>query len=538
MRLFPRTETARVFLAAMLACIVAGWPESFTRGTYWDGTVGVMHQAVFLHETGMDYSRLFYQEAQYAFGGARTYPFSVYPPAQALLMSATRSPALWLALNHLLVFAAAAGCVTLMFRIVRQHLPGVNARLAAAVMVSQAFFLSQANAINLEIPVMLGGTLALHAFLGRRPWAAAGWLVAASLIKLSLLPFALVLGAIQLLRARRWREALAALPFFALVWGFRKIEAVGSRGFHMNDLSKDWSFQTQRLTTWREVIDQTWLSFSRVPDLVLMAGACLVLCGVAALWHAMRAGRSQPGGTDAKALAAWRGLSERPWLLIAAAAGGNALLFNLLIKMNLPRYLFVNFPMLLPGMFALLALLPRRWSSAALGLWLAVNLINLHGWIPRTVFGPIAIARGQQPEHLTANGFILERSLEGLADLRLQTRAARLLEEKYADRIIVAPWPLLHQFASPWFGHVRKPLRVMSSHWPSLGWAGVRQYWYVHGAEEARRGVDPSQFVWVWMDNVFARPEPSEQGRRTIETLREGDLKIEFFVYDDWPVPK
>ncbi len=535
MRLIPRNETTRVFLAAMLVCIVAGLPRSFSRGTYWDGSVGVMHQSLFLQETGMDYARLFYQEGQYGYGGARTYPFSVYPPAQAVLMAATRSPALWLALNHLLQFAAAAGCVTLMFRMTREHLPGVNPRLAAGVMVSQSFFLSQANAINLEMPVMLGCTLALHAFFGRRPWTSAGWVMAATWIKLSLMPFSLVLGVVQLLRARRWREAFAALPFFAVVWGFKKMSALGSRGFHQNDVSRDWSFQTQRLATWRDAVDFTWLSLSRVPDLVLMAGACLVLCTAAALWRAAKAAKEQPGGADAKALAAWRGLSDRPWLLIAAAAGLNALLFNLLVKINLPRYLLINFPMLLIGVFALLAFLPRRWSATALVLWIALNLVNLHGWIPRTVFGPIAAARGEVPEHLRANGFILERSLEWFADERLQARAARLLEEKYPDRIAVAPWPLLHHFASPWYGYVKTPRPVMASHWQSMGWAGVRHYWRVYGPAKAREGVDPGRFLWVWTDNVFSKPEPSADRRRTLETLREGDLTIRFFEYDGWP---
>ncbi len=538
MRLPPCSETARVFLAALLVCILAGLPRSFTRGTYWDGSVGVMNQSLFLHDTGMDYGRLFYQEKQYAYGGARTYPFSIYPPAQAVLMAATRSPALWLGLNHLLHFAAAAGCVALMFRLVREHLPGINPRLAAGVMVTNAFFLSQANAINLEMPVMLCCVLALRAFLRERPGRAAGWIVAASLVKASLLPFALSLGVLQLLRARRWREALAALPFFAFVWGYRKMEVLGSRGFPGNDLSKDWTLQTGRLTTWRDAVDFTWLSFSRVPDLVLMAGICLALCTAAALWRAGRAARDQPGGAVARAVAAWRGLSDRPWLLIAAAAGANALLFNLLVKINLPRYLFTQLPPLLLGMFALLALLPRRVGGVVLGGWIALNLLNLHGWIPRTFFGPIAAARGETPEHLRANGFILERSLEWFADERLQARAARLLEEKYPDRIVVAPWPLLHHFASPWYGYVRTARPVMASHWHAMGWAGVRHYWEVYGDERARAGADPARFLWVWTDNVFSKPEPSPERRRTLETLREGDVQIEFYEYDGWPAPR
>lgn len=316
------------------------------------------------------------------------------------------------------------------------------------------------------------------------------------------------------------------------------MEELGSRGLHQNDLSKDWSFQTQRLASWRDAVDFTWLSLSRTPDLVLMAGACMVLCSAAALWRAGRAAANRPGRLGARFVAAWRGLSDRPWLLIAAAAGLNALLFNLLIKINLPRYLFVNFPPLLLGMFALLSALRRRTASAALGLWIALNLVNLHGWIPRTVFGPIAAARGEVPEHFRANGFILERSLEWFADERLQARAARLLEEKYPDRIIVAPWPLLHHFASPWYGYVRTARPVLASHWQAMGWAGVRHYWQEYGRTGVRAVADPSKFLWVWMDNVFSKPEPSPVRRRTLETLREGDLRIEFFEYDGWPVPR
>ena len=66
----------------------------------------------------------------------------------------------------------------------------------------------------------------------------------------------------------------------------------------------------------------------------------------------------------------------------------------------------------------------------------------------------------------------------------------------------------------------------------------MRHYWHVYGNETARAGVDPKTFLWVWTDNVFSRPEPSPAGRRTLETLREGNLKIEFYEYDGWPVAK
>ncbi|MBP7483531.1 MAG: hypothetical protein KA788_13430 [Lacunisphaera sp.] len=537
MKLRPIHPDARVFLAALALCIVVALPGAFTRGTYWDATVGNIHQAVFLHETGFDYHRLFFEEPQYGYGGARTYPFSIYPPAQAALMAVVRHPAAWIALNHLAGFLLAAGCALTAFRIVRENFPALDPRLAAAALATNPFFLSQASAINMEISVLLGGMLGLRAFLRGRAWRAAGWLVAACWIKQSLLPLILVLGVAQLLRARRWRDVPAALGFFAAYKGFTAMEIWGASTLHQAGVV-DWNMQSQRLLSWRDIVDFTWITFSRVPDLMLMAFACLIP-GIPLLLAAIVAGGLRaPPGLVSRLRGLRDGLRARPALVIGAGCALLALAANLLIKINLPRYVFSAMPGLFLGMVGMLALLPRRVSSGLLALWAALNLVNLHGWIPRTVFSPMAEARGEVPEHLRANGFILERSLEWFADERLQARAARLIEEKYPGRVVVTHWPLMHQFVSPWCGYVRQPLRVMASHWHSMGWAGVRHYWHVYGNETARAGVDPKTFLWVWTDNVFSRPEPSPAGRRTLETLREGNLKIEFYEYDGWPVAK
>jgi hypothetical protein len=213
--------------------------------------------------------------------------------------------------------------------------------------------------------------------------------------------------------------------------------------------------------------------------------------------------------------------------VFAIATVGLLFLFNILLRIPLPRYVLGFWPALLVGLALLVRAEPRK-VAAACALWSLLQLSNLYGFWPH-------LMSGENDESFGNNGYVLERSLECRDDLALQTRVFRTLEEKYTDKTVVTTWPLLHHAMRPWYGYVKRGFPAMASHRPGMQWAGALSFWEFLKANPDGRGRSPSDFIWVWTDNVFAFPPPPEQHREILETIEVGGRSATIFRYTTWP---
>lgn len=517
-----------LFLFALAVLVLSGLPHPFTWPSYWDGTLGPMAQAVWLHQNNFDYHALIHDVPGYYWGGPRVYLWSVYPPFLALMMRLTGSPGVFYPVLHLLHYLMAAGCVVVATDLARRLAPRVPAWAPAALLLSHPFFLTQAAAVNMEIPVLLCALLAIRAYWTDRIPASLLWTLAGCAVKASILPVALAAAAAFLVaRARGPAGVLRAVALGAPYALMHVLGILENFRVHMPG-SDTGAFVWERLFQWQAWVVMGSQALGRTPDLVL-AGLGLLVTGLVLAARALR-DRSLPGSERRAAL-------ELPvWLL---AGGGLLVMVTLCLNRILPRYSFSFHPILLCG-FLLVAgrVRPAAWRVAA-GLWIALNLANLNGAVARACERATAPLRwgGRTPpsESVANNGHILERSFECRGDIALQRELARVLETEFADRVIVTTWPLLHHFRNPWFGYVSKPLNVMASHRPGMQWDGVESFWAFHKAHPDHGGRAPGDYVWVWTNNVFAHPRPQEAGRVPLREVRVGNRSAWIFTYSDWP---
>jgi len=114
---------------------------------------------------------------------------------------------------------------------------------------------------------------------------------------------------------------------------------------------------------------------------------------------------------------------------------------------DLPRYFLVLMPFyFLLGAKAVFEIagcfkLRTAFVSAVLFLVLFLSVSNYHG-------------------SRSTDGWRLESNMEYLDMVRLHRQAARYLEAKYGNEIIVSNFPMTSELKIPWYGYVTSPMRV------------------------------------------------------------------------------
>jgi hypothetical protein len=157
--------------------------------------------------------------------------------------------------------------------------------------------------------------------------------------------------------------------------------------------------------------------------------------------------------------------------------------FYIHIVPMLPRYFLYSLPFLLYGAVA-------GVQAVAIKPYRIAGLLMLTGGMF------LANLRGQYyPAVTTHDGFLLERSLEYLDDMRLNISLAKRLETQYYDVTIVTSYPYAHMFALPEMGYVTRPLAAVTIDGPLR-----------HGGAAYRAALAAStrDTVWVYAPNCFS----------------------------------
>lgn len=485
---------------------------------YWDSLIGAMHEAVWLYKNQFDYGRLALEMPGFISGGPNVYFFTIYPTIQALMMWCFQNTAMYLAVNHLVVYALAAGTVTLFYMILSEYFSSKEAILGSVVLLSHPLFLSQSYAINMEMPIVFLIMLGIRSFLKNRPGASALWMLAAFAIKQSAALLSACLATVYLCTQFRKRRDFIhwILLMFPLSLMF-VLQYVGKKYFV--DYG-NMGLQPENLKVMTNLLAMVKRSFALTADVYIILIAVSLGIGITLAVNLYRnlSARSRNRKNPPELLHRVQDtLATREVWLLCWLAGLAMLSATLIQIVILPRYLLVAVPCIYLGAMLLGKRLPGRAFGLFLVALIGFHCINIKGFAYRQISNA----------HIHNDGFVLERTLEYEEDTRLNIKISAYLEEDYADQNIIAAWPLTHMLAEPRFGYVSKPLTVVSADRPVMQWNGVMSLCDL--VESGR--YDPMRNVWVYSDSMFfKRIKFMEESDELLERITEGEREMLLFL--------
>jgi hypothetical protein len=422
--------------------------EAFLLRPYWDSILGCFSEATFLLKHHFNYSLLTRQES-YLFGGPKVYVLSLYPTYLALLMKLIPSPDAFLPVVHFLGFAAAAMALTAFFRLLHGCFDRGYAVFGLLLLLMDPLFLAQAEAINMEILILMASLLGLSALLRHRTHAAFVFSLLAVLLKGSGIVFSsALLGTYVLVskdkRSKYYRRiVLLLLPILLFVAYLLYIPVLDLKG----DL--DMGLFTGTLP----MIDilRRYLPLTYAVSIVL---------SVFALYTGFQVGFTLFGDRRLFELKDLFGRIRdslqwtNPVLMFSLLYLLLFYLFHLQFSNILPRYFLLQAPFLIIALLYVVRFefINRGFRLGFLLLCLCWSLANIRGDLLEKDF--------------SSNGHHLEHTLAYEEDLRFQSRLAKYLEHNYGDRWIVTSWPMTQILSLPQLGYVEKPLKVITARRP------------------------------------------------------------------------
>ena len=294
--------------------------------------------------------------------------------------------------------------------------PGAPAFFAVLFLMASPLFWAQSMMAQLDMPAMVFTALGLLLFLRGQHFASALACTALVLAKETSLVVPAVFGA-WLLWERRFRQACYFfLPAIAVaIWLAVLRQATG----HI--------FGNQEFTHYN-----IWFQFHPVRMPVTVVRRFFYIFVDNFHWV----------GTIAIA-AAWRRTTifrSRAWAITAAVAVLQTIFVSVLGGAALERYLMPVLPLFyIASAAALMTVKPKLRSVAA--------ILMIAGLAAGIVFNsPMA--------------YPFENNAAVVSFVRLQEKAAQLVEREYANRTIVSAWPFPDALRRPEFGYVSKPLKV------------------------------------------------------------------------------
>ncbi len=417
-----RDVSVKVFAVIIFIFLLITKYEVLFFPPYGDSIGGPFAEGLWLYQHGFNYVGLF-NEPNFTVGGPRVYFFSLYPGFLALTLKLIPWTKVFLLFHHVLTFALTAVVIAILREYGRKVFEPVLAFLMALVLLALPLFQSQAEAINMEMPVTFLMVVSAYA-LGNKRWgeAAIFAILAAAVKGIGIIACGAVFIVLcfALLAVRDIKEKLY-LGSLAFLSASSAVFIVGAKF-----LFRDAHVQ-QGMVKW----DAGWPSLKKEFIFYLFLAACIVVL----LDLLKRLGRKQKINF---LLPGVMGLFAAGWFL-----------------------LFLNFYAVSPRYRV--ALYPFLVFFVVYGVTLFLKSKTL---VRVVAFGVLVTAclysygsfYGSVPDN---DHVLLERSLEYRNDLEVNRRLVRVAEESYSDQLIVAPFTIAQALAIPELGYVTKKLKVM-----------------------------------------------------------------------------
>lgn len=417
-----REVSFKVFGAIIFVFLLVTKFEVLLFPPYGDAIGGPFAEGLWLYAHNFDYAGLF-RAPTFTDGGPRVYFFSLYPGFLALTLKLISSTKVFLAFHHILTFVLTAGIIAYLREYAKKFFESVLAFLMALVLLALPLFQSQAEAINMEIPVAFFMVACADALANKRwGWATIFAILSAAVKGLGIIACGCVVVVLSVYswKAKNIRERLK-LVALSLISAMMAVFIVGAK-FIFRD-----AHVQQGMVRW----DAGWPSLKNEFIFYLFLVSCAVFFfDLARRFFCKQKTNFFPAG-----------------VMYLFAAGWFLLFLNFYAVS--PRYRIALYPFLVFSVFYAVVLhLKGKVVSRTLALGvLAASCVMSYG----SFYGNIP-----DNDHV-----LLERSLEYRNDLELNRRFVKAAEERYSDQLIVAPFTIAQALAIPQLGYVSKKLNVM-----------------------------------------------------------------------------
>jgi hypothetical protein len=179
---FLEKSNSKIFGLAVFLYFIATKFDIIFWPPYGDSASGPFVEAWWLYKNHFDYVGLMHQ-LNFVEGGPRTYVYSIYPTFIALLWTLIPNIKIFLLVNHLFVFLFSAVTITFFRRILLKCYDNVTALLASLVVLALPLFQSQAEQINMEMPMVMFAIVSIYYLIEKRLGLACMFAALAALVK-------------------------------------------------------------------------------------------------------------------------------------------------------------------------------------------------------------------------------------------------------------------------------------------------------------------------------------------------------------------
>ncbi|HBR15124.1 MAG TPA: hypothetical protein DD723_06240 [Candidatus Omnitrophica bacterium] len=457
------------FGAAVFLYLLATKWEILLYPPYGDSASGPFVEAIWLVHHHFDYIGLA-REPGFISGGPKVYLFSIYPTYVAGLMTLIPNVKVFLMINHLLVFAFGAAIVSLLRRISLKFFDATTALLISLLLLSLPLFHSQVEALNMEIPALLPIMGSLYYLVNRRMGPACVMSMLAALVKV----YAVIAGATVFVAGmglyffdKEHRFKARTLGWSLLAIFFAAAVAYAERFFFHDQ------WQVSKVGLW-----EGWKYIKSLKTTHLYFLSVMMFAGL--FLKEKRTNVQEPLifflRRHYAALVFF--LYSGAWFFVFLNSGS-----------MIPRYLLLIAPSMV---FLLFYVLRAVMGSEKILCFLVTGLI---------AFSLFCSYGFPYPPLEKVIHSWLERSLEYRNDIQLQMKLARVIEDKYSDYTIGAPFTIAQTLGLPELGFVTKKLSVMIFDHPCV-YGGIQHF-------RGLQYLDMNRTLWVGFETNV--PPPLDQ---------------------------
>lgn len=455
-----------IFSLAVLGYFILTRWEVLFYPPYGDTASGPLSEGIWLLQNSFDFAALSRQPGIVE-GGPKVYLFSIYPAFQALLMKFLPPAQAYVIVNHLLSFYLAAAVVAVFRKILLKIYNEEFALLLSVLLLALPLYQAQAEAINMEFPLVFFSILAVYYLIEKNVCAASIYANLAVMAKgigiiASASVFAVAVFLFLFDKEHRFRFKTLFWGLFALV--FMAMETYAAF-FILNPEGN------VPMVGWL----RGWEEHRKLPVLYLCAGSFFVFILLYFWEWSRKSAGSFADYLRKHFLALVMFTCCAAWFMLFIHSYGAQYRYRLLLA---PFSLFCIF-------YVIEYFVKNRIIvNFVLTAGIIVSLIGSYGCFMKPKNGP------------ATNPAAMERSLEYRNDVKVYAETIKFIEENFSDYLIGAPFTLSQSLAFPELGFVKKKLNVMQYSYP-ITYGGIRNF---NGLNE----LDQLRTVWVGVEHDLA----------------------------------
>ncbi len=493
--IYLQNARARHFALAILVYLLATRYKYLFAPPYGDAASGPFIEAIWLKRHAFNYWALA-QQPGFVAGGPKVYLFSIFPTYQAILMNIFQNLKVFLFVNHLIVFIMGSVVITTFRSILLKVFDEKISLLLSLLLLSFPLFQSQVEQLNMEMPSLCFGILAIYYLIDRKFIAAALWVILATMVKgtsificLTVIVFAIISIFMEKEKTAKIKAAMAAIvvALFTVAIAYASIYILNND----HKLVMVGPFKALR-----------WMKTFIVGYLFLISFILFVKNFV------------DEYSKDGETLLAVIRRNYLPSILFICAFFWFVVFINSYGDQY--RYRLILAPL---TTFCIFYIVQSFLKNKQIIRWTLLTAILFSFFCDYGFLYKPAIANVDA---------VYERSLEYRNDLKLDRYIARSIENDYSDLTILAPFSTAQILAFPELGYVHKKLDVVQYGYPCT-YEDIKVF-------DQLASFDLNKTIWVSLETKLPKnmekilKYPVSPDDKVVKEINIGRKKAQLFL--------